>query len=307
VSTLTTTAVTNLPQVTDVVIVAVSTGNYYSAVNNAAGVSEWSTLGVNEQTDGGSITYYVRASTGLFTVNSSTPQWASQSKNATVNYSTGTYMQFRADFDVTYATAVTALNDLTFNWFEGNSVDKSYIKYWNDFVWVSVSSGTAGLNNRIQRWDILNQTWLLDDIAANGFLVDNNNLYFGSPSVGKVYKYGDGLDTDDSGNIQSYWRSKNFSGADPFVQNTWDQLDFVVKAASGTYLSIDYRVNGSSVTNIYVINLYDATKTILHRGNNLPGKNGTFFNVQFGDNSSNLKYEVLGFRARYSPLPWRPE
>jgi len=292
----------------DVSFVAKSTGGVYlSAVNNASGVTEWSTFGANDQTGGGTIVYSVRASTQQFTIQSSTPLWATQDKNATVNYATGTYMQMRGAFTTTSATQAFALNDFSFNWFEGNAVDKAYIKYWNDYVWVAVSSGTAGLNNRIQRWDILNQTWLLDDISANGFLVDNNNLYFGSSSVGKIFKYGSGLTTDDSSDINSYWRSKDFTGADPFVQNTWDQLDFIVKRSSGTFLAVDYRVNGSSVTNTYSINLYDPVKTILHRGNNLPGKNGTFFNVQFGDNSSNPRYEVLGLRARYTPLGWRPE
>lgn len=301
-----TSSASSLPQLTDVSIVAASTGTYYSAVNNASNISSFGTFGANDTTDGGTLAYYVRASTGLFTILSSTPNWVSQSKNATVNYATGTYMQMKAEFSVTYATATTSLNDFSFNWFEGNSVDKSYIKYWNDYVWVAVSSGTTGLNNRIQRWDILNQTWLLDDIPANGFLVDNNNLYFGSPTAGKVYKYGNGVTTDDSGSINAYWKSKNFSGDDPFVQKNWDQSDFVVKAASPTVMSVIYQLDGSTTTT-YSMNLYHPTKTILHKGVNLSGRIGTFYNVRFGDSSSNPRWEVFGYRSRYTTLPWRPE
>lgn len=291
----------------DVTVVSKSTGGVFrSAVNTASGITSWNTFGANDQTTGGSISYFVRASTGLFTINSSTPNWVSQSKNATVNYATGTYMQAMASFTVTNATATLSLSDFTFNWFEGASVDKAYIKYWNDYVWVAVSSGTSGLNNRIQRWDILNQTWLLDDIAANGFLVDNNSLYFGSPTSGKIYKYGNGLTTDDSGSINSYWKSKNFAGDDPFVQKNWDQSDFVVKAASPTIMSVIYQLDGSTTTT-YSMNLYHPTKTILHKGVNLSGRIGTFYNVRFGDSSSNPRWEVFGYRSRYTPLPWRPE
>lgn len=212
----------------------------------------------------------------------------------------------KADFSITSATSSLSLSDFSFNWFEGNSVDKAYIKYWNDYVWVAVSSGTSGLNNRIQRWDILNQTWLLDDIAANGFLVDNNSLYFGSPTAGKIYKYGNGLTTDDSGSISSYWKSKNFAGDDPFVQKNWDQSDFVVKAASPTIMSVIYQLDGSTSTT-YSMNLYHPTKTILHKGVNLSGRIGTFYNVRFGDSSSNPRFEVFGYRAKYTTLPWRPE
>lgn len=305
-STISTTTVVS-PQIADMTVVAASTGTYYSAVNNASAISSWGTFGANDQTSGGSVAYYVRSSTGIFTVNSSTPQWASQSKNATVSYATGTYMQMRADFGVTYATNTIALNDFTFNWFEGSASDKSYIKYWNDYVWIAVSSGTAGLNNRIQRWDVLNQTWLLDDIAANGFLVDNNSLYFGSPSAGKIFKYGNGLTTDDSGNINSYWKSKNFAGDDPFLMKNWDQSDFVVKAASPTVMTVTYQLDGSATGISYLMNLYHATKTILHKGINLVGKLGWYYNVQFGDNSSNPRWEVFGYRAKYTNRTWQPE
>lgn len=306
-STLTTTGVTSLPQVTDVTIVANSTGTYYSAVNFASGVSGWSTFGVNDTVDGTSFTYYVRASTASFIVLSSTPVWVQQSKNSTVNYATGTYMQMKVDFAVTYATGTNSLSDFTFNWFEGSAVDKAYIKYWNDGVWVAVSSGTSGLNNRIFRWDLLNQTWLLDDIGSNGFLVDSGDLYLGSPSAGKVYKFGQGVTTDDAGSINSYWKSKNFTGDDPFVQNTFSQSDFIVKAASPTVMSVSYQMDGSTTSTTYSMNLYNATKTILHKGVNIPAKTGVFYNVQFGDNSSNPLWEVYGYRAKYVPLPWKPE
>ena len=296
-----------LTSIDDVTIVAKSTGGVYvSPVNNASALSSWSTFGANDQSAGGLLTYYVRASTGQFTVLSSTPLWASQSKNATVNYATGTYMQLMTSFTVTSATATFSLSDFTFNWFEGNSVDKAYIKYWNDYVWIAVSSGTTGINNRIQRWDILNQTWLLDDIAANGFLVDNNSMYFGNPNAGKIYKYGNGLTTDDSGPINSYWKSKNFAGDDPFVQKNWDQSDFIVKAASPTVMSVIYQLDGSTTTT-YLMNLYNPSKTILHKGVNLSGRIGTFYNVRFGDSSSNPRWEVFGYRSKYTPLPWRPE
>lgn len=291
-----------LTAITNATLVARSSGSYYSAVNNASALTSWATFGAN---DGGNIAYFTRASTNSFTVLSSTPAWIAQSKNATVTASTGTFMQMRGDFTVSAATQNTSLNDFTFNWFEGTSADKAYIKYWNDYVWVSVSSGTSGLNNRVLRWDLLNETWLMDDIASNGFLVDNNTLYFGSPSVGKVYKYGSGLTTDDSGPITARWKSKDFMGQDPFVQSNYTQTDFVVKQASGTILAVTYTLDASSSTS-YNLNLYDNGRAIIRKGTNLSSKNGTFYNIQFGDSSSNARWEVLGVRTLYTPLAWRP-
>jgi hypothetical protein len=218
-------------------------------------------------------------------------------------------MQSKIDFSITSATQNPTVNNFAFNWFEGAATDKAYIKFWNDYVWISVSSGTSGLNNRILRWDTVNQVWLLDDIPMNGIIVDNNRLYFGSPSAGKVYVYDDSLKTDDSGDIESYWKSKDFAGDDPFLQKTFDQADFIVNSASGTTLSVTYTLDVTSSTTIN-LNLYDPVHpgtTVMRKGINLPGNVGTFFNVKVGDDSSNDPWEVMGIRFKYGELPWRPK
>lgn len=298
-----------LTYISSITIVYSSTGSYYSAVNYASSLTSFDTFGAETQSDSGQLVYYVRASTGSFTVLSSTPAWYPQSVGATVNYASGTYMQMRADFAVAQSTKIATIDSFSFNWFEGSASDKAYIKYWNDYVWIAVSSGTSGLNNRIFRWDTLNQAWLLDDIPMNGMIVDNNRLFFGSPTAGKVYVYDNSLKTDDSGDIESYWRSKDFVGEDPFTTNTWDQADFIVKQASGTYLTATYTLDTTS-SSIITLNLYDPLRpngTLMRKGNNLAGNQGTFFNVRVGDTSSNDPWEVYGMRFKYSPLPWKPK
>jgi hypothetical protein len=289
----------------DVTVVARSTGGvYFTAVNTASNLASWDVFSANDQTGGGSLTYYTRAATNTFTVNSTTPAWVAQSKNATVTASTGAYMQARVDFTATAATSTLALNDLSFNWFEGAASDKAYIKYWNDYVWVAVSSGTAGTNNRILRWDNLNQTWLFDDIASNGFLVQNNNLYIGSPVSGKVYKYGE-VTTDDSLPINSYWRSKNFFGANPFLKNTYETIDVIAKTQPLTTLSLGYDV-GTSSSPTFSHNLTESSGTVKVINRNINNPIGSYINMTVGDYSSNPGWEVLGIHAGYTPLPWRP-
>lgn len=293
------------PKFKDITLLAATTGSYYSAVNNAPSLTSWDFFTVTDSTmSGGNVTYYTRSSTNTFAVASSTPVWVAQTKNSVVSASTGTYFQMRADFTLGAASDTPRMDDFTFNWYEGNASDKAYIKYWNESVWVAVSSGSSGLNNRIFRWDLQNNTWLIDDIASNGFLVDQGRLYFGSPSAGKIYMFGD-VTTDDNVAINAYWKSKDFSGADPFVQNTFDQSDFIVKSASGTTLTATYQIDGSTTTS-YSLNLYDNNRSIIKKGTNLPGKLGTFYSIKFGDNSVNPKWEVLGYRCRYTAQPWRP-
>lgn len=297
---------TALTAISSITFLSRSTGTFYSAVNNAPSLSSWGAFTVTDSTSGaaGNITYYTRASSGAFTVGSSTPAWTLQTKNSAVNYSTGTYMQMRADFALGAATETPKLSDFMFNWMEGTASDKAYIKYFNDNVWVSVSSGTGGTNNQIQRWDLLNQTWLIDNIPANGMIVDSDVLYLGSPTDGKVHRFG-GVNTDNAADILAFWKSKDFVGNDPFVKNEYISSDTLVKNSSGT-LSVIYTVDSSSPT-IKTINLYDTVRSIIKRSYNLPaGKVGGFYNVKFQDSSA-FQWEVLGHRVRYNSLAWKVE
>ncbi len=170
-----------LTYISSATIIARSTGTYYSAVKNAPNLSSWSTINIDDFRPGiSSITYFTRSSTNVITVSQSTPSWVAQTKNATVTASTGTYFQLRADFYLSAATETPTLNDFTFNWNEGSAADKAYISYFNDAIWFAVSNSTsASTNNRIFYWDLLNGAWLLYDVPANGFQIENNRLYFG--------------------------------------------------------------------------------------------------------------------------------
>lgn len=295
---------TVLPQISSANIVSVSTGSYRSAVNNAPNVTQWDNFTVDETLNDGTLSYFVRSSTGIFGVLDVTPTWTAQTKNATVAVSTGIYFQARADFGITVATQTPSLNGFTFEWFEGSAADKAYIEYFDDHVWVSVSSGTGGTNNRIQRWDLINQAWLLDDIAANGLIVDQARLYIGDPVQGRVFRFGD-VSTDNGSNFQAYWKSKDFTGSDPFVQNEFTSYDWMLAVSTGS-LTTTYQVNASTSAS-YSLNLYDATARLIRRSNNMPpGKIGTFYNVKVG-NTTDQPWEAFGHRARYTPLNWKPQ
>lgn len=304
-ATMTATNPASLPQITDVSVVAASTGTFYSAVNNAPSLTSWDIFSVGDSTSGtvGNITYYVRSSTNHFVATSSTVTWIAQTKNTTVAASTGTYFQMRADFNIAVASEVPSLSNFTFNWFEGNASDKAYIQYFNDNVWVSVSSGSSGTNNQIQRWDLLNQTWLLDNIASNGFVVDQGRLYFGSPASGKVFLFGQSVYTDNGSDIYSVYKTKDFVGSDPWVNNEYISSDFIFKQSSNT-VTATYTVDTSTPTN-RDLNLYDPVRSIVRRSINLPpGKVGTLYSLMISDTGSE-QWELMGSRTRYNALPWK--
>jgi hypothetical protein len=285
-----------------------STGTYYSAVNNAPNLSTWGSFTASDSLPGiSSITYFTRSSTNNFTVTSSTPTWVLQPKNSNVATSTGTYFQERSDFYVSAATENPSLNDFTFNWFEGSATDKAYINYFQDAIWFSVSSGSStSTNNTIFYLDLLNNTWLKDDIAANGFAVENNYLYIGSPLTSEIYRFG-GVPTDNSLPIHSYWKSMEFSGQDPTVQNSFEQADFSFAESSNT-VSFTYAVDQSASPRTVLIPLYSSRTSIVKRGFALSlGAIGTYFDFKIEDNSSLPAWTMMGQRTTYVPLPWRPQ
>lgn len=285
-----------------------STGTYVSAVHNAPNLTVWGNfLATDFQNGGSSIDYFTRSSTNSFTVNSSTPAWIPQTNNSIVAASTGTYFQMKSSFTVTSPLETPTLYDFAFNWTEGTVSEKAYMAYFNDAIWFSVSSGSStSTNNTIFYLDLLNNTWLRDNIASNGFVIENNALYIGDPLSANVYKFG-GVPADNGEDIHSYWKSMDFSGQDPTVQNTFDQADFAFAQASTT-VNFVYAIDQTTSPVTNPLSLYSPNHSIVKRGFSLaPGKIGTYYNFKIEDNSSQAPWTLMGQKTTYTPLPWRPQ
>lgn len=290
-------------------IIAKSTGSYYSAVNNAPNISAWNIVSMNDDTSaGGSLAYYVRASTGSFTVGSSTPLWTSQTKNAQVNYATGTYMQVRADFSVTSATDNPKLSDFTFNWYEGNASDQAYGIYFDNAIWFSVAYGVGvSSNTYIFKRDLINDGWTIYSFGAGGMLVQNNHLFFGDvAATGQVFQYGSG--TSDNGNaISAYWKTKDFPGQDPFLENSYTQLDTYWARNANQNMTVAYTLNGSTTSASYSVTLSSTTQGIIRNKKQFPtGVNGSTINLKFSDNSSSSAWELFLYRLGFTQSTYRP-
>lgn len=296
---------------TTATIVASSTGTFYSAVNNAPNLTSFSTVGMTDSVGNSTITYYVRGSSNSFTVLSSTPAWVLQAKNGTANISFAslatatTYFQLRADFSITAATETPTLSDFTFNWYEGSAADKMYGTYFNNAIWFSLSLGTSTTtNNRIARYDLLSNVWTVYDITANGFLTYNNNLYFGDPTAGRVFQFGNNVYSDNGTAISAYWKSKPFFGDSPFSEKDLRMGSWLVASDSGTTLTVTYTLDESTNTVIKNINLYDSRKGMIRNNYNFPaGTIPTVFSAKVGDNSTNPPWEVFGGLVTFVPKP----
>ncbi len=296
----------NLPQLQDVSILTASSGTYYSAVKNAPNLTAWSTFGAGTALNDGTETFYMRSSTSSFSVLSSTPSWTAQTNGGLITIATGTYFQVRDDFAITAATQTPTLNDFTVNWFEGSATDQAYILYFDNAIWQSVAFGSGqSTNNYIFKKDLINDAWTLYNFGVGGMLTQANRLYFGSTSLGNIFSYG--TTTSDNGTaIQSYWKSKEFAGPDPFLQNQLTNIDTFAKKDQGSTLTATYTVETSTSTS-FSIALSSTTQTLIQSRKLLPsGKLGYTFSMQYGDTSTSSAWEILGFRIGFVQQPYRP-
>lgn len=280
-------------------------GVYYSAVHNANNLTSWNSFAATIGSDG-TQAFFTRSSTSSFTTLSSTPTWVSQTVGSVVAASTGTFFQMKDSFTVTAASQTPSLQNFAFNWIEGSAGDQAYMLYFDNAIWASMTYGVGvSTNNFIFRRDLVNDGWGLYDFGANGMLVQNNTLYFGSPTDGSVYQFGSG--TSDNGTaINAYWKSKDFTAIDPFTQSQLNQADVFAKQNTGQTLTATYTTDTSTSTS-YTINLSLPTQGFIQSRKLLPsGKTGYAFNFKLSDNTTTSAWEVFGFRLTYTTLPWKP-
>jgi hypothetical protein len=281
-----------------------SSGSFKSAVKNASSLTAWDSLAGNKLDGVGSHTFYIRSSTFIFTVNSVSPSWTSVSLGAIPSVSTGIYFQIRDDIIAT-STGTTRLDDFTQNWFEGQAGDKAYAIYHDDSIWWSVASGDgAATNNKILKYDLLNQGWTIYDIPMNGMLVRAQSLYFGGASEGNIFKFGD-VDNDNGTAIEAYWKSKDFFADSPFTDKEIANISVAAASVSNSSTTITYAVNSTT----YSFTMPLASSGELARVNkNIPaGRVGRTFNIQFGNDAVDQPFEIFGLQIGFRPRSWRPE
>lgn len=309
-ASLTTTANSTSPVLNDVTLAMTSRlrpgGTFYSQIHNASSLTAWDTFGVNKTENGGTINLFVRGSETSIPVLSSTFPWTSIQSGNIPSISTAPYFQAKAEFTAYTATTTPRLDDFTFNWFEGAASDKAYATYHNDAIWWSIASGAgASANNKILRYDLINQGWTIYDIASNGFYLRNQSLYFGSASAGKIFKFGD-VDNDNGEAIEAYWKSKDFFGSSPFTDDELTNISVSAGSVASSSMTFTYNVNGSSDTS-YTVNLYNPTGSFIKHNKNMPaGRVGNTFSFKFGNDASDQSFEVFGIQYGLRPRSWIP-
>lgn len=295
--------------VTSVTLLERSSGTYFSQVKNAPNIGAWSTFNPTIQNNGGSHVFYSRSSATPFYVLNSSPAWVAQPANSLVTAAIGAYFQIIDSFTITSATdTVPVLSDFSVNWYEGSATDQAYMLFFDNSIWADVSYGVGvSSNTYIFRRDLINEGWTVYNFGGGGMLVQNNHLFFGDVgATGRIFQYDSGH--SDNGNaIAAYWKSKDFTGGDPFLKNSLLQIDTFAKKDQNSTLTTTYTLDTSTTTTNYSIALSSSTSSIIQSRKLLPsGKDGYVFNLKYGDTSTSSNWEVFGFRIGYTQIPYRP-
>jgi hypothetical protein len=283
------------------------TMTYRSAVHNAPSLTSWDAFLATTLDQDGSHSFFIRADTNSFTVDSATPSWTAITPGQIPTASTGTYFQIRDDMSLLASGESPILYDFKQSWFEGGAADKVYGTYFDYALWWNVQLGTTNAyNNYVIRYDMINNGFLLYDIPMNGAYVRSNDLYFGGSSDGYIYKFG-GTNDDNGSAINAFWKSKEIiTSGSPFNETEYTRLSVLATSVQNSLMTITYTFDASSST-AYTMPLYGASTLYKENRRALPlGSLGTTFNVKFGNNAKDQPFEVFALEFGYREKSWRP-
>ena len=308
VVTLSTGGTTNgtaLPYVDDVTFSArQATGTFVSVAKDIGGnATAFRNFTAADDNDGGTIAYFIRTATtegGL-----ASASYTALTKDAQITASINPWIQVKATFTITAATQDPTLSNFTVNWDEGTivrsfgTVDKDHRLLW------SIAEGTNTVPNSTYIYDPRFDSWLRYAVPFDAPARVGDSIYFGGVSTGVVYNWPSG-DDDNGTAITAYWKSKDFVGADPFLEKDFLAYSLLAKASTGSNLDVVYTINTSSSVTVNH-SLTDSNSATVRRINaHLPsGKSGSFINFQLGNNDIGAPFEIYGFRYDYRLRPWR--
>jgi len=280
-------------------------GTYTSEIKSVGTFTSWGTFQANTSGSGGSVAYAIYADTDTSFTPSNTVTFTSSetiTSGVTPTLTSGSYVAIVATLNRSDSGDNAVLNDFELIWYGATSsrhfgaVDKTH-----RLIWSVEDDGTDVSYIFDQRFG----SWLKYSFPFHAPIVVGQNIYFGSSSTGKVYKFPIGND-DDGSAITAFWKSKDFVGDDPFLESTYNSFSFISKSESGSNLDLTYTINTTDETNIN-FSLTDPNSVYYRRINDYfpSGTYGSFINFNIGNNDTNAPFELYGFTIDSTQRPWR--
>jgi hypothetical protein len=220
-----------------------------------------------------------------------------------ITISTGTYARVKAVNSFDSSTETVKLNTAYFTDSYSTQHQASAFEYLGD-IYFTVPYNNATANNRVMKLDTSSAGWQILGIPMNSPMFVTDSIYFGSVTGGYMYKYPIG-NSDNGAAINSYWKTKNFIGDNPYVERQYQTLSMIAGSNAGSSLDVTYTMDTTTST-AYTIDLTSSTAGFVRNNRALPiGERGTFFNLQIGNNAVNQPWTFYGTNITYTDEPWR--
>ena len=290
-----------------------TTGQFRTqCIQPGSGITSWGILSCSEVTSGaGDIVYYATSAATCATLPSVNPtEWqTSVTNNATLSISTNAaiYIGFRSL--IGSATDQAQVDACTTYWNEGipaQPVWGVFNSFNNSIYWTATTTNST-TSDRLLRLDLNGFRWWPFDIAATALSSIGNFVYFGSSSGAFWNKFAPGgVFTDNGSNINAFWRSKDFGGADPFNETSWRRISVIAKNQASGNMDISHALS-SGQGGTHSISLSTTASLGYIRDNyNIPITSPhNFLNIKASNNSA-TSFELFGIKIDFSTLGWRP-
>lgn len=289
------------PTVYDAGLKFATTGYWETPEINTTGMTSWGSFNVTDTLTGPSTwTYTLYRSSYSGGTSAATP--TTLTPNAVVTASTESYAKVRATNFFYASSDTTRMDSLSLAWNITPEPTSAAFEFKGDIYFSLPYQDTK--NSRVLKLDLATVGWNVFDIPMNSPMVIDDYIYFGSPTAGKTYYYPIG-DTDAGDAINSYWKTKNFVGTNPYVEKQYQTVSIIAGSDYGSSLDITYTMDTSTSTS-YTISLTSSTADFVRNNRQLPiGELGAFFNMQIGNNAADQPWTFYGASIEYKDDPWR--
>ncbi len=283
-STMATSNFVATPELTDVTLDWATTGYYITPEFSLASINAWGIFEVDETLNEGTILYFTYSSNTIVSDGDlkDVVTWTAQTKDATIVVATNTYVWAKAEYSITVATQVPAVDAVTMNWVSGSDTTEDMTAFWDgERLYLGVSKTVASsTNDGVFVWDPdLNAWWSYKTGVFPGVITFwNNTFLIASSTAGVVYAFLEG-ETDNGADIAAYYRTKYLTatgGLSPFVTSL-QYLGVVYDRQTSGNLLMDTYLNGNATA----VDTYTFDQT---------GGNDIHFDLFKIPHSSNCRY-----------------
>lgn len=231
-------------------------GQYNSAITTAASLTNWDLFNSKYNTNGGTVTFYVKAATSLATI--STVTWSSITPGANISFAaTNNFIQWASSFTINKRETPPTIDNVQVNYVTGGALDTRPLGMsWKGRYWLAVTTQTGGSSVIYVKSRITNKNpnafVKFVGIPIKSMTRFGDNFYGGGASTGAIYRLDFG--TNDNGTaINWFHETPDLNMADQDKKNNWfekslSELLIDSQVSNGATLNIGISKNGGDYT-----------------------------------------------------------